>query len=100
MKRTQQCPKCQGRRLWLIEPFRVPSEVAAGQTLPVLTHQPQPGGLFAIARANPQGRFDLWVCDACGYCELWASGLSGLRHDPAAGVRLVDTTAEPSGPFR
>lgn len=99
MKRTQQCPKCNGRKLWVVERFRVPGETAAGAELPVVTHQ-EKGGLFTIGRAAPVGRFNLWLCDACGYSELWAEGIAGLRDDPAAGVRLVDHTHDPEGPFR
>lgn len=99
MKRSLQCPKCDGKRLWVVERFRVPSETAAGAELPVVTHQ-DGKGIFAITRSAPQGRFDLWVCGGCGYSELWAAGIEGLRPNPEAGVRLVDSTVEPAGPFR
>lgn len=62
--------------------------------------QPQPAGLFGFRQVNPQGQFDLWLCAACGFSELWASHLGDLQVNPDAGVRLVDTTAEPQGPFR
>ncbi len=99
MKRSQRCPKCQGQRLWVVERFRVPGEVAPGTPLPVATYV-EKGGLFTIAGAQPKGRIDLWVCDACGYAELWAAELAGLREDPVAGVRLLDATPDPAGPFR
>ncbi|MFO0628828.1 MAG: hypothetical protein U0325_24855 [Polyangiales bacterium] len=98
--RTQQCPKCQGRRLWVVERYRIPSEYAGGAELPVAANQQEPGGMFSLPRATPQGCFDLWLCEACGYTELWARDLQGLREDPAHGVRRVDTTADPEGPFR
>lgn len=100
MKRTQQCPKCQGRKLWVIERFRIPSEYAGGTELPVVAHQREQGGFLELGRTSAQGRFDVWLCEACGYSELWAAGLSGLREDVANGVRRVDTTHTPSGPFR
>jgi len=84
----------------VIDTFRVPGESAAGVALPVVTHQPQPGQRFSLGRASPQGSFNLWLCDACGYSELWAENIAGLRHDPAAGVRCVDTTPDDEGPFR
>ena len=62
--------------------------------------QPQPAGIFGLRQANPQGQFDLWLCAACGFSELWASNIAGLKENPDAGVKLVDTTAEPQGPFR
>lgn len=84
----------------MVERFRVPGETAAGVALPVVTHQEQAPGRFSLGRASPQGSFNLWLCDACGYSELWAEHITGLRHDPAAGVRLVDATTDPEGPFR
>ena len=85
----------------MIESFRIPSE-GEGTVLPVVPHQTDPSAsrAWVIARARPQGQFDLWLCDACGYSELWARGLSGLREDPAGGVRMIDTTVTPEGPFR
>ena len=101
MRRNQQCPKCNGRRLWVVERFRIPAETAEGAVLPVVPHQSErAAGLFSLGAASPRGHFDLWICEGCGYSELWASGLSGLRHDPARGVRLVDDNADPQGPFR
>lgn len=100
MKRTQQRPKRQGRKLRVVERYRIPGGYAGGVELPVVAHQQQAGGFLSMARTSPQKRFDLWVCEACGYTELWAAGLSGLREDAAAGVRRVDTTPEPTGPFR
>lgn len=100
MKRTQRCPKCGGRKLWVIDTFRAPGESAAGVALPVVTHQEQSTGRFSLGRASPQGSFNLWLCDACGYSELWAENIAGLRHDPASGVRCVDTTPDDEGPFR
>ncbi len=100
VKRSQQCPKCEGRRLWVVERYRIPGEYAGGVELPVAANQQEAGGVFSLARTTPQGRFDLWLCEGCGYTELWARDLKGLREDPTHGVRRVDTTADPEGPFR
>lgn len=101
VKRTQICPKCSARRIWVIESFRVPGETAQGAVLPVLPHQQADGGgFFAIARMTPVGSFDAYVCDGCGYLELYARDFADLREDPARGVRLLDASTAPSGPFR
>lgn len=101
MKRTQICPKCAARRIWVIESFRVPSETAQGAVLPVMPHQQAEGGsFFSIARLTPVGSFDAYVCAGCGYSELYAKDFAQLREDPARGVRLLDASAEPAGPFR
>lgn len=100
VKRTQQCPKCEGRKFWIVERYRIPGEYEGGAQLPVVANQQEPGGFLSMGRTSPQGRFDLWVCEACGYTELWARELSGIREDLAAGVRHLDAKAEPAGPFR
>ena len=84
----------------MVEQFRVPSESPQGVALPVVPDQAPPGARFGLRAARPQGQFDLWLCASCGFSELWASRIGDLVEDPAAGVRLVDTTAEPEGPFR
>ncbi|HQY65088.1 MAG TPA: hypothetical protein PK141_27030 [Polyangiaceae bacterium] len=103
MKKLHACPKCNGRKLWVIEPFRVPGEAAEGQAVPLVPHQHEEeagGGFFRVARKNPIGAVDLLVCDACGYSELWARGARDLVEDPVAGVRLLDSSATKAGPFR
>jgi len=101
VKRTQICPKCSARRIWVVESFRVPSETAQGAVLPVVPHQQtEGGGFFAIARMTPVGSFDAYVCAGCGYSELYAKDFAELHEDAARGVRLLDATAAPTGPFR
>ena len=103
MKNHLRCPKCAGKRIWVIEKYRIPGEAAEGRELPVLPHQPAGpagGGFLSLARVAPVGRFDLFLCDGCGYSELWASGFRELVADPARGVRLIDTSHTNEGPFR
>jgi predicted nucleic-acid-binding Zn-ribbon protein len=101
VKRAHRCPKCDGRRIWVIESFRIPSETAQGAVLHVVPHQEIASpGFFALSRMKPVGRFDVYVCDGCGYSELYAADFRDLREDPGAGVRLLDATAAPAGPFR
>jgi predicted RNA-binding Zn-ribbon protein involved in translation (DUF1610 family) len=102
MKRSLKCPKCGGVRIWIIEAFRIPSETAEGVTLPVVVHQEEsaPKTLFGIARMSPRGRFDLYACDECGFSELYATDLGDVLPDEARGIRLVDASTAPKGPFR
>jgi predicted nucleic-acid-binding Zn-ribbon protein len=101
VKRSQICPKCAARRIWVIESFRIPSETAQGAVLSVVPHQQSAGGgFFAMARVAPVGSFDAYVCAGCGYSELYAKDFSELREDPARGVRLLDASTAPAGPFR
>jgi len=101
MKRSHQCPKCDGQRLWVIERYRLPSETAEGQEMPVVPHQADvKPGLFGMPRVSPRGHFDVYVCDGCGYTELYGGGLDALVPDPTRGIRLIDASVPKKGPFR
>lgn len=102
MKHLHRCPKCSGRKIWIIERYRIPGgEVVEGQELAVIPHLPSGvRGIFAMEKVNPVGHFDLYLCDGCGYSELWAEGFKGLTVDPKRGVRLLDTSDANEGPFR
>lgn len=102
MKKLHHCPKCAGRRIWVIERYRVPGgESTGGVALPVLPHLPDPNASrFSFATVNPVGTFDLYLCDGCGYSELWAESFRGLVEDPKRGIRLLDTSDAKDGPFR
>ncbi len=95
------CPKCAGKKIWVVEKYRIPGESFEGRPLPVLPHQAEARtGIFQALRQNPIGYFDLVLCGACGYSELWAGGLDKLAADPSLGIRLVDTSDLGEGPFR
>lgn len=100
MKSLHRCPKCSGRKIWVIEKYRIPGETAEGRELPLVPHHGSGTMSFLIGRVNPIGSFDLFVCDACGYSELYASGFRELQEDPQRGVRLLDTSDTNEGPFR
>lgn len=101
MKQSQVCPKCAGRRIWLLESFRIPAESGEATALPVVPHQPaERGSFFAFARLAPLGKFDVYLCASCGYSEFYARTFEGLREDVAHGVRLLDASPAPAGPFR
>jgi predicted nucleic-acid-binding Zn-ribbon protein len=100
MKHSNACPKCRGKRIWIIERFRLPGESAEGRPLAIVPHQGGEGSMFRALKLSPQGSFDMHLCDACGYSELWASGVRGLVPDEGRGVRLVDLSDANAGPFR
>jgi hypothetical protein len=100
MKHHHTCPKCSGRRIWVIERFRIPGETAEGRVLPLVPHQDTGKRAFGFLRQQPRGHVDLFVCEGCGYSELWAGGIRGLVEDPERGVRLLDTSTAAEGPFR
>jgi predicted nucleic-acid-binding Zn-ribbon protein len=108
MKRSLQCPKCAGRRLWVVE--QVQQVDASGEYADRVISTPL--GLTAARlgeggsslRMSTVGRFEAWTCHGCGYTELYArdfaQALAHLAANPANGVRFVDGSAPPQGPFR
>jgi len=101
VKKSHACPKCAGRKIWVLEPLRLADDTKDGTPLSLVPHQAEaPAGFFHVPRLTPRGEVDLFVCDGCGYSELWARGVRDLVEDPAAGVRLLDSSATTAGPFR
>jgi predicted nucleic-acid-binding Zn-ribbon protein len=100
MKNLLRCPKCAGKRIWVIEKYRIPGEAAEGRELPVVPHQAAGSSFMRLARVTPIGSFDLFLCAGCGYSELYASNFRELVADPERGIRLIDTSETSEGPFR
>jgi hypothetical protein len=110
MKSSHQCPKCRGRKLWVIERVHrldifgkcggrtavVPVSLTAGSKV-------ERGALFDGIKNQRIGTVECWACDACGYVEYYAHGMDQLREaakDETSGVRLVDGTAPAQGAHR
>lgn len=101
VKKSHACPKCNGRKIWVLEPLRLADESKAGRPLGLVPHQPDvKAGFFQVERLTPRGEVDLYVCDGCGFSEMWARGVRELVEDPGQGVRLLDSSATKAGPFR
>ncbi len=91
MKRTLQCPKCEGRKLWHVERI--------GLMQPQTTFQVPVG--IAYKRSwrglKTMGALELFACAGCGFAELYADTTSLVAND-ANGVRFIDI--EPEGQLR
>ena len=105
MQATNTCPKCHGRRIWRIEAFQYEGAEHATHTLRVLYGRalPIPPGqprkfMQGEAEGVTMGTFDLFLCDQCGYSELYARNVTALRHAPQHGVHLLDATG--AGAYR
>jgi predicted nucleic-acid-binding Zn-ribbon protein len=77
LKRTLQCPKCDGRKIWHVERF-----VDARGTQLALEYE---HGL------RGRGALEMFACDACGYAELYTQTANLKEGD---GVRLIDSPGE------
>ncbi|WP_437926972.1 hypothetical protein WMF37_49415 [Sorangium sp. So ce291] len=76
MKNSRQCPKCQSRKLWVVEKVEQPL-CDSGGTKPlcvtsgdVLTGNTDDEGP-AIAPVHA-GFFEAWICALCGFTEWYA----------------------------
>jgi predicted nucleic-acid-binding Zn-ribbon protein len=94
MRKTLQCPKCEGRKLWRIEEMR--------ERGPSHAHT-EPLGLDLVQKRwvggmTSRGTFETFICAGCGYTEWYAHGLEKLEADEKRGVHFIDT--EPDGGLR
>lgn len=94
MKNTQTCPKCQSRKLWLIEEVR---NAESGNAI-VAMSVTSVAGTWTPIKA---GTFEAWVCVQCGYTEWYAKNanekLWELSNNPQAGVHFIDTSGSQGG---
>ena len=110
MKRSHVCPKCGGRRIWVIERVQAVEVfgkyggrralVDVGLTASTVTTQ---GVLFDGTSSENVGTVECWACDGCGYVEYYAhdmENLAELADDPDSGVRLIDGNPPGRGPHR
>ena len=77
MRKTLECPKCEGRKIWHLEDVEGLTQVAQGW-----------------------GKYEQFICDSCGYVELYAKELDRIRDNPAYGVHLIDNEPKSEGPYR
>jgi predicted nucleic-acid-binding Zn-ribbon protein len=84
VKQTHACPKCEHRRVWHIDEV---TETAHGGTLVPLSVTVDVGKWTGL---NRKGRFELYICQRCGYAEWYAKQLEELKSDPKRGIRLIE----------
>ncbi len=95
MKNSLACIKCQSRVLWCIDPFRAPDDYSNTHGDPIFLAK-NAGGAYGN---ESTGRLELWLCNECGYSELWAHDFAHLTPDPANGIRRIDARPQ-RGTFR
>ena len=108
MRQSLQCPKCGGRRLWIVE--QVQQVDATGEyadrttTTPLGLTAARLGEGGSSLRMSTVGRFEAWTCHGCGYTELYARDFAQvfahLAANPASCVRFVDASVRSQGPHR
>lgn len=109
MKATQTCPNCACRRLYVVDVHQVspdgavfPMAVTAANVEPARIGLPRPRHASERHR-TVAGRFETWVCSACGLTEWYAvdacAALDALSGVSGGNVRVVDARP-PERPYR
>jgi predicted nucleic-acid-binding Zn-ribbon protein len=97
MRATQVCPKCQGRKLYVIDPVRMPDEDKNISTVPFC------GAVLSGTKVQV-GRVEAWLCATCSYVEYYAKDatktLAALAGEKNGNVRYLDGSGASGGPFR
>jgi len=106
LKRDLTCPHCGRRKFWRIEKIQErtvwPDFPAEEGRVADLHEEPAPLAVVLKVRGRhfeSLGRFETWICNACGFTEWYAQGLERLRADPEEGVHLLDFEKQ-EGPYR
>jgi len=108
MKQTETCPKCRGTKLFVVNEVQRRQSAEGIETIvPVTVTATQarvgPTGRFSgEQRKNLEaGRFEAWVCAACGFTEWYATRLNELAvlADATSAVRVIEREPE-GGPYR
>lgn len=104
MKATETCPKCQCRRLFVIEKVAQAAHDSINGVNPMsVTTLSVPSHDLGLQDDNDYraeiGHFEAWVCSKCGYTEWYTKGaipaLERYVAQKGRGVRLVDRGAAP-----
>ena len=106
MKETEACKKCPSTKLYVVDEVHrrhavfeaavVPMTVTAAQV-----DLPAAEGTGQEKKYVEAGRYEAWICAACGYTEWYATRLEELAVLAGATkeVRIIDRKA-PGGPYR
>ena len=97
MRTTKVCPKCQGRKLYVIDPIRMPDTDDNISTVPFC------GGVLGGTKVQV-GSVEAWLCETCSYVEYYAKDatkmLASLAGEKGSNVRYIDGSGRWDTPFR
>lgn len=114
MKTTLRCAKCDHPRVWHIDPVCGPDDSSLG-VVPIrvaTANLKRKRGTGWLAPRRPPvrisvGYFEAFVCEACGYSELYAKDLEklawiagGVKSRQQAVHSSVELLEAPGGPYR
>jgi hypothetical protein len=88
LKRDKICPQCESRKLWHIEKMRTLSHRHGS-----ISNEGAPMAVQVESRwtgLKPQGQFEAFICNGCGFTEWYATGLDELKANPGEGVYFID----------
>lgn len=106
MKATGRCPKCSCARLYVVHHVSQPAHHCINAVAPLsVTCAEVPsadvGGTDGNEYRADIGRFDAWVCSACGLTEWYAQGFAPAFDALAKQGRHVRVVERPTNePYR
>ncbi|MCA9637217.1 MAG: hypothetical protein KC420_14420 [Myxococcales bacterium] len=83
MKSSKRCPRCEGRAFFVVDPVKSPNYEFSNALEPLgLTgfygESGETSFLGAPKKARQIVELEAWVCEGCGYAELYAKDLALL----------------------
>jgi predicted nucleic-acid-binding Zn-ribbon protein len=103
MRATATCPKCSGKKMMVVTTKQITGQYANKLSpIPVVGYE-----VARLLTTEPRtfGRFEAWICIACGFTEHYAEDLGDVDVAALAAahpdvVRLVDGSNPEKAPFR
>lgn len=99
MKRTRQCPKCQGHKFWVFPQAELPRPNTVNATIPVVLAMKKTSNNYPIAVAT----IEAWICAECGFAEWYGdpadiqATANRFSQSDVTGLQWVDATPARSG---
>jgi predicted nucleic-acid-binding Zn-ribbon protein len=105
MRFSEKCPKCEGREFAVNTEMLVSDYDGSRYKTPLFAINLAKAAMLdrrSDLRQEERGFFEAWICLGCGYTELYAGGLDGVRELAAKypeQLRIVDANNK-DGPYR
>ena len=104
MRQSLQCPQCESKTFYDVAKVRTLDHANhSGAEETSVACEVEPPGFFALAGERLEAKLVAFVCGGCGFVEFCCRDLPVLAAMAAQGkaaVRVVEKSADRTGPFR
>jgi len=97
MKRDCRCPKCEGHKLYIVEPVSMPAQNSVNGTESItigaayIKDSDKKGWFGGAGSAMVAAQCKAYVCASCGYTEWYTTGLDSLEKLAVSPRHTLDT---------